>query len=87
MVSERRLIDCDIHQEFGDPEEFLAFIEPGQRDWFRAQASFGLPGYTWSHPSAWFRQDLEHEPGSFPPPGSSTSSEKSWTGTASRSES
>ena len=66
MVSERRLIDCDIHQEFGDPEEFLAFIEPGQRDWFRAQASFGLPGYTWSHPSAWFRQDLEHEPGQFP---------------------
>jgi predicted TIM-barrel fold metal-dependent hydrolase len=66
VVSERRLIDCDIHQEFGDAEEFLAFIEPGQRDWFRAQASFGLPGYTWSHPSEWFRQDLEREAGQFP---------------------
>jgi uncharacterized protein len=62
-----RLIDCDIHVEIDDVEEFLAFVEPAQRDWFRAQGpTLGLPGYTWSHPKTWFRQDLEHEPGHFP---------------------
>jgi predicted TIM-barrel fold metal-dependent hydrolase len=62
-----RLIDCDIHVEIDAVEEFLAFVEPGQREWFRAQGpTLGLPGYTWSHPNAWFRQDLEHEPGHFP---------------------
>ena len=31
-----RVIDCDVHIEIGDREEFLAYVEPGQRDWFRA---------------------------------------------------
>jgi predicted TIM-barrel fold metal-dependent hydrolase len=53
-----RVIDCDIHPQIGDPEELLAHVERGQRDWFRGQPYFGLPGYSWSHPSSWYRQDL-----------------------------
>lgn len=53
------MIDCDIHPQIGDPEELLRFVEPAQRDWFRAQGpSLGLPGYSWAHPTSWFRQDL-----------------------------
>jgi uncharacterized protein len=60
------MIDCDIHPQVGEVEEFLAFVEPGQRDWFRAQVSLGLPGYPWAHPTSWFRQDVVqdgHPPG------------------------
>lgn len=53
------MIDCDIHPQIGDPEEFYAYVDPGQRDWFRANGNFGLPGYSWAHPSSWFRQDVE----------------------------
>ena len=54
------VIDCDIHPQIGDPEELLAYVTPAQREWFRAQgASLGLPGYSWAHPSSWFRQDIE----------------------------
>ena len=54
------VIDCDIHPQIGDPEELLAYVTPAQRDWFRAQGgSLGLPGYSWAHPSSWFRQDIE----------------------------
>jgi len=53
------MIDCDVHPQIGDPEELLAYVEPAQRDWFRAQAAFGLPGYSWAHPDSWYRQDLE----------------------------
>jgi len=52
------VIDCEIHPQIGDPEELLAHVETGQRDWFRGQPYFGLPGYSWSHPSSWYRQDL-----------------------------
>jgi hypothetical protein len=38
------VIDCDIHPQIGDPEELLAHVETGQRDWFRGQPYFGLPG-------------------------------------------
>jgi predicted TIM-barrel fold metal-dependent hydrolase len=63
------MIDCDIHQELADLEEFVGFVEPAQREWFRAQgAMLGLPGYNWVHPNSWFRQDLEH-PGGGPPGG------------------
>jgi uncharacterized protein len=62
------MIDCDIHQELGDVEELLQFVEPAQRDWFRSQGPLlGLPGYSWTHPASWFRQDLAHEDGR--PPG------------------
>jgi predicted TIM-barrel fold metal-dependent hydrolase len=61
------LIDCDIHVEIGDADELLEYVEAGQREWFRAHGpSFGLPGYPWSHPSDWFRQDLEPGPGDLP---------------------
>jgi predicted TIM-barrel fold metal-dependent hydrolase len=61
------MIDCDVHVEIGDVEEILAYVEPAQRDWFRAQAQpLGLPGYPWVHPQSFFRQDLEHEPGRLP---------------------
>jgi predicted TIM-barrel fold metal-dependent hydrolase len=54
------VIDCDIHPQVGDPEELLAYVDPAQRDWFRAQGpSLGLPGYSWAHPSSWFRQDID----------------------------
>lgn len=62
------MIDCDIHPQIADPEALLAYVEPGQREWFRAQGrSLGLPGYTWAHPVAWFRRDLAHAEGA--PPG------------------
>ena len=39
------MIDCDVHPQIGDPEELLAYVEPAQRDWFRAQGpTLGLPG-------------------------------------------
>jgi predicted TIM-barrel fold metal-dependent hydrolase len=57
------VIDCDIHPQIGDPEELLAYIEPAQREWFRAQVDLGLPGYPWAHPTSWFRQDVEQESG------------------------
>jgi predicted TIM-barrel fold metal-dependent hydrolase len=53
------MIDCDIHPQIGDPEELLSYVEPAQRDWFRQQSSFGLPGYSWAHPGSWFRRDVE----------------------------
>jgi hypothetical protein len=57
------VIDCDIHYLVGDLDEFLRYVEPGQREWFRTQGpSLGLPGYSWSHPIGWFRGDAEHEP-------------------------
>ena len=62
------MIDCDIHPQVGDPEELLAHVDPAQRDWFRAQGpSLGLPGYSWAHPTSWFRQDIDqngHPPAS-----------------------
>jgi uncharacterized protein len=54
------MIDCDIHPQIGDVEEFLGYVDPAQREWFRAQGpSLGIPGYSWSHPSSWFRADIE----------------------------
>ena len=61
------MIDCDIHPQLGNAEEFYPYVEPAQREWFRANGSYGLPGYSWSHPSSWYRQDVEqdgHPPGS-----------------------
>jgi predicted TIM-barrel fold metal-dependent hydrolase len=55
------MIDCDIHPQIGDPEGFLEFVEPAQRDWFRGQPYLGLPGYSWSHPTSWYRQDIPAE--------------------------
>src|SRR5215216_4010356 len=52
------MIDCDVHPQIGDAEELLAHVEEAQRDWFRGQPYFGLPGYSWTHPSSWYRQDL-----------------------------
>ncbi len=53
------MIDCDVHPQIGDPEELIAYVEPAQREWFRGQPYFGLPGYSWAHPNSWYRQDLE----------------------------
>ena len=64
------MIDCDIHVIIGDTEEFLGYVEPAQRDWFRAQgAGLGMPGYDFSHPGGWFRADAD--PGPHHLPGSS----------------
>jgi len=61
------VIDCDVHPQIGDVEGFLAYVEPAQREWFRRQGpTLGLPGYPWSHPISWFRQDVEGDAG---PPG------------------
>ena len=63
------MIDCDIHPQLGNVDEFLGYVEPAQREWFRLQGpTLGLPGYPWNHPSSFFRQDLEH--GEALPPGS-----------------
>ena len=59
------MIDCDVHI-YGDDEQFLSYIEPAQRDWFRGQAGLGLPGYSFAHPIGWFRRDSEYELGSSP---------------------
>ena len=52
------MIDCDVHV-YGDDEEFLAYVEPAQRDWFAGQGGLGLPGYPFTHPTGWFRRDSE----------------------------
>ena len=54
------MIDCDIHI-YGDDEEFLSYVEPAQRDWFRGQGGLGLPGYPFGHPTGWFRRDAEYD--------------------------
>ena len=61
------VIDCDVHPQIGDVEELLAYVDPVQREWFRAQGPMlGLPGYSWGHPVSWFRMDLEHGDGRLP---------------------
>ena len=66
-VTKSRLIDCDVHVLVEGSQDFLDYVEPGQREWFRAQGpTFGLPGYTWAHPSTWFRDDLESSPSGYP---------------------
>jgi predicted TIM-barrel fold metal-dependent hydrolase len=59
------MIDCDVHPQIGDPDELIGYVEPAQREWFRGQTYFGLPGYSWAHPTSWFRQDVV-EPGVVP---------------------
>lgn len=64
------MIDCDVHSQIADAEELLAYVDRGQREWFRAQGpGLGLPGYDWAHPVSWFRADLEQTDGR--PPGAS----------------
>ncbi len=64
------MIDCDVHPQIADAEELLAYVDRGQREWFRAQGpGLGLPGYHWAHPVSWFRADLEQTDGR--PPGAS----------------
>ena len=60
------MIDCDIHNEIGDVEEFLSYVSPSQRRWFRGQHQLGLPGYPWSHPHSFYRDELEEGPGGEP---------------------
>ena len=61
------MIDCDIHVQIGDREQFLGFVEPGQRDWFREQGPLlGTPGYTWVHPTGFMRAELEPGAGGMP---------------------
>jgi uncharacterized protein len=57
------MIDCDVHPQIADAAELLGYVEPAQREWFRSQAFFGLPGYPWAHPSSWYREDLETRDG------------------------
>ncbi len=52
------MIDCDVHPQIGDPEELLSYVERSQREWFRGQTYWGLPGYSWAHPTSWYRQDV-----------------------------
>jgi len=66
-VSTERLVDCDVHVLVEGNEDFLDYVDPGQREWFRGQGrTFGLPGYTWTHPASWFRADLEPAEGGYP---------------------
>jgi predicted TIM-barrel fold metal-dependent hydrolase len=51
------VIDCDVHIEI-PVEEFLQFVEPAQREWFR-RASLGTPADLWHHPTNWFRDELD----------------------------
>jgi uncharacterized protein len=61
------MIDCDVHVQIGDREQFLAFVDPAQRDWFRLQEPLlGLPGYTWQHPNGFMRADLDLGAGGLP---------------------
>jgi uncharacterized protein len=60
------MIDCDVHPQIADPEELLSYVDPAQREWFRRQAYFGIPGYPWAHPTSWYREDVEADAG---PPG------------------
>ena len=47
------MIDCDVHIEIGDREGFLAHVDAGQRDWFRAQGPLlGTAPYLWTHPGS-----------------------------------
>src|SRR4051812_30231959 len=60
------LIDCDIHHVIADQENFLSYMDPGQREWFRTRGDLGLPGYPWSHPFGFAQEDGLHEPGKAP---------------------
>jgi hypothetical protein len=41
------VIDCDVHPQIGDLEQFLAYVDPAQREWFQNQEPLlGLPSYT-----------------------------------------
>ncbi len=60
------MIDCDIHNQIGDIEEFLGFVDPAQREWFRAMPALGTPGYAYTHPMGWHRDELEIGPGGEP---------------------
>src|ERR1700687_3961614 len=59
------MIDCDVHPQVADPEELIGYIDPAQREWFRGQGYYGLPGYSWAPPTGWFREDVV-EPGRTP---------------------
>jgi predicted TIM-barrel fold metal-dependent hydrolase len=56
------MIDCDVHI-YGSDDEILAYVDPGQREWFRLQGGLGLPGYPFGHPTGWFRHDSAYELG------------------------
>ena len=60
------MIDCDIHNQIGDVEQFLEYVDPAQRDWFRAMPLLGTPGYVYGHPMGWHRDELEIGPGGEP---------------------
>jgi uncharacterized protein len=60
------LIDCDIHHVIADQENFLSYMDSGQREWFRTRGDLGLPGYPWSHPFGFAQEDALHEPGKAP---------------------
>jgi predicted TIM-barrel fold metal-dependent hydrolase len=61
------VIDCDIHVQIGEREEFLAHVEEAQRDWFRAQGTMlGTPGYPYAHPHGFYRAELEAGPAGLP---------------------
>jgi predicted TIM-barrel fold metal-dependent hydrolase len=51
------MIDCDVHIEI-PVEDFLPFVEPAQRAWFRRTA-LNIPGDLWTHPTNWFRDELD----------------------------
>ena len=53
------MIDCDVHHVITDQAEFLEFVEPGQREWFRTRGNLGLPSYPWTHPVTWWQEQEE----------------------------
>ena len=76
------MIDCDIHNEIGDIEEFLGYVAPAQREWFRShETALGLPGYTWSHPHSFYRDELKIGPGGEPARASTWCRARCWTPT------
>jgi predicted TIM-barrel fold metal-dependent hydrolase len=60
------MIDCDVHHVITDHAEFLEFVEPGQREWFRTRGNLGLPSYPWSHPVTWWQEQDQDEDDGLP---------------------
>ena len=55
------MIDCDVHHVITDHAEFLEFVEPGQREWFRTRPNLGLPAYPWTHPVSWWQEQEDED--------------------------
>src|SRR3954464_9614675 len=55
----RRMIDCDVHQNFRSIHDLLPYMAPEHREHVSAGGYGGIdfPGYPWSHPEGFLRRD------------------------------